>query len=258
MIAAASLLLAAGLVGLSADSAWGTHEWDLVSEVRADCWVFDPEEEPDPLTALEPDQLKPADNRPFFEKGWKHDTKDGRWEHPKWSVRIVPGVLLVARFDHVLMPKYTDPSDPKQLRWRMMETGRYRVTNLSRFRSESWLWYESDIPYRCPLSEWLWISQYPCRREYDWTGGRIVSSSQRFSSVYSGARLNTPLWMIVPPLLVLPATRLPWLLGLRGRRRERLGLCAKCAYDLRGSPPDGACPECGAERSLAAMERPLP
>lgn len=252
MIAAASLLVAAGLVGLSIDSARWLHEWDLVSEVRADRWVFDSEKEPDPLRALEPDQLKPADNRPFFEKGWKHDIKDGRREGPKWNVRIVPGVLLVARFDHVLMPKYTDPSDPRQLRWRMMETGRYRVTTLSRFR------YESDIPYRCPLSEWLWISQHPCWRGCNWSGDRIVGSSQRFSTVYSGTRLSIPLWMIVPPLLVLPATRLPWLLGLRGRRRERLGLCAKCAYDLRGSPPDGACPECGAERSLATMERPLP
>jgi hypothetical protein len=53
----------------------------------------------------------------------------------------------------------------------------------------------------------------------------------------------------LPPLLWLAAY------GRRRRlirRRNRLGLCLRCGYDLRGSPP-GRCSECG-----AAGERTIP
>lgn len=49
----------------------------------------------------------------------------------------------------------------------------------------------------------------------------------------------------LPPLLWLgAAARRTWV----GRRRRRLGLCRRCAYDLRGIPP-GVCPECGGGRA---------
>ncbi len=49
-----------------------------------------------------------------------------------------------------------------------------------------------------------------------------------------------------------------WLLfaapfALRRRRRVKLGMCVKCGYDLRGSPPHADttnCPECGARRTM--------
>ena len=44
--------------------------------------------------------------------------------------------------------------------------------------------------------------------------------------------------LAVPPALWLVA-------DVRGRRKHRAGLCARCGYDLRASP--GRCPECGAE-----------
>jgi hypothetical protein len=60
---------------------------------------------------------------------------------------------------------------------------------------------------------------------------RIIPLGFLFNTLfYAGV-----LWMIfaAPP-------------ALRRRRRIRLGLCPKCAYDLRGMPSDSStCPECG-------------
>ncbi|MCX5659972.1 MAG: hypothetical protein NTW19_09660 [Planctomycetota bacterium] len=61
-----------------------------------------------------------------------------------------------------------------------------------------------------------------------------------------------PCWLIL--LLFLP---LPLLCarGWRGRRRAiASGCCTSCGYDLRGSPPEGDCPECGAKRAAEALK----
>jgi len=50
-------------------------------------------------------------------------------------------------------------------------------------------------------------------------------------------RFTISYWLIVLLTLILPASR------IRFRKRHRLGLCAKCGYDLRATPD--RCPECG-------------
>jgi hypothetical protein len=53
--------------------------------------------------------------------------------------------------------------------------------------------------------------------------------------------MAAPHWLFLPPLAVLPAAVASrrWTC----RRRDALGLCAACGYDLRATP--GRCPECG-------------
>jgi hypothetical protein len=60
---------------------------------------------------------------------------------------------------------------------------------------------------------------------------------------YAARYVIVPLW----PLLLPPLTWWAAVLWLRRRkrRRARLGLCARCGYDLRGSSGAASCPECG-------------
>lgn len=63
-------------------------------------------------------------------------------------------------------------------------------------------------------------------------------------------------WMIAMPwwMMFLPGLGLWWVAGQperRGRRRQKLGLCVQCGYDLRGTP--GHCPECGRSSEMAIV-----
>lgn len=49
-------------------------------------------------------------------------------------------------------------------------------------------------------------------------------------------------WLLILILAVLPGA---WL-TMRDRARKSPGCCTQCGYDLRGTAPDKACPECGA------------
>ncbi len=57
-----------------------------------------------------------------------------------------------------------------------------------------------------------------------------------------------PHWFFALLFAALPATQLRSI--LRTRRRNRVGLCQHCGYDLRASPD--RCPECGHAASTAA------
>jgi hypothetical protein len=66
------------------------------------------------------------------------------------------------------------------------------------------------------------------------------------------ATTSFPLWFAPAAFALLP---LVWSVRLaRGRRRNRLGLCQICGYDLRASPD--RCPECGAA-AVASRLKPL-
>jgi hypothetical protein len=53
--------------------------------------------------------------------------------------------------------------------------------------------------------------------------------------------LVVPLWFVVAVLGCLPACR--FYVAYRRQRIRKLGLCARCGYDLRATPE--RCPECG-------------
>jgi len=70
-----------------------------------------------------------------------------------------------------------------------------------------------------------------------------------YRPIWVGAIANTVFWAVVVALI----RHVPgW---LRARIRRRSGLCPACAYDLRGSPANGNCPECGIPRPGAAFPR---
>jgi len=57
--------------------------------------------------------------------------------------------------------------------------------------------------------------------------------------------LFVPYWMIAVPTALLPTAWIRlWSIRRRSLHLTRLGLCATCGYDLRGTP--NRCPECGA------------
>jgi hypothetical protein len=59
-------------------------------------------------------------------------------------------------------------------------------------------------------------------------------------------RLDAALWPLPLPPLLLGTFLL--LSAYRLRLRASLGLCPRCAYDLRATPPTSPCPECGTPR----------
>jgi hypothetical protein len=63
---------------------------------------------------------------------------------------------------------------------------------------------------------------------------------------FLGWILVVPMWMAVVPLGVLPVIQTLRMMGHRRRaRREAMGLCPFCGYDLRAHKAGQRCPECG-------------
>jgi len=72
-------------------------------------------------------------------------------------------------------------------------------------------------------------------------GSRFGYFSQRIDPVHFARYIWFPHWLLALVFAILPAL---WFRSFaRTRKRRRLGLCAKCNYDLRASKE--RCPECG-------------
>ena len=105
-----------------------------------------------------------------------------------------------------------------------------------------------DVPADPLLHGALWHDEPPSYAEdvgrlpTPWQAAGFMFVPQMPGATERGWAVAVPLWF----LLLLFGARPAWQL-LRGRRersrRSRLGLCARCGYDLRATP--GRCPECG-------------
>ena len=113
----------------------------------------------------------------------------------------------------------------------------------------------TDMPYRANIDGLFLLSEvkgYPGDLE------RItINQSKNMSPRWEAAgflfvRVNGPMWgwavaMPLWPLFLLTASYPAWhyraWLRPERRRREKLGLCLRCGYDLRASAE--RCPECG-------------
>jgi hypothetical protein len=83
----------------------------------------------------------------------------------------------------------------------------------------------------------------------------ITGSAIFMIPTYSFERYAVSVWLVAA-IILLPvwcAIALATARAFRRRVRRRRGLCEACGYDLRGSPPGGACPECGASTSKAPV-----
>lgn len=135
------------------------------------------------------------------------------WARSKW------------RYDALLFaperqPLWAIKSDQGQLYFvRDLVEGRARVPGIA-FGS-------TDLPYQPNI--FLWSS---------FLGFGRVAADAEFGLVRG---VTFPHWFLAVLFAILPAL---WLRSLiRSRRRNRLGLCPRCGYDLRATPD--RCPEYG-------------
>ena len=98
------------------------------------------------------------------------------------------------------------------------------------------------------------------RRRWEFFGFRDFETQWKPKYKSSATTGVVGVWYVVVPLW-MPASffAVVWsfkflLPSLRRRRRERLGLCLSCGYDLRGSI--NRCPECGNEFEGAGVGSP--
>jgi len=85
-------------------------------------------------------------------------------------------------------------------------------------------------------------------------GGEVRYRNLPVSHTESIVAVWAPSWFVALGSGALPAR---WAyVWLRGRRRERRGMCLRCGYDLRGASEK--CPECGTVISKSTGGTPVP
>jgi hypothetical protein len=82
-----------------------------------------------------------------------------------------------------------------------------------------------------------------------WALGKDSASNRALSS--TSWRVVIPMWAMTVLSAILPIIGLARNMQLR--RRKRVGLCAKCGYDLRATPD--RCPECGTIKPATSVLR---
>ncbi|MBX3379531.1 MAG: hypothetical protein KF805_05525 [Phycisphaeraceae bacterium] len=99
--------------------------------------------------------------------------------------------------------------------------------------------------------QYVWLPIPPEMQGWHLDMGGSAPLQWWFNGEWDDAARNVsvPLWAVCLPVLI--ATGAAWRLDVLATRRKKVGRCATCGYDRAGLKLDAACPECGAESSLA-------
>jgi hypothetical protein len=136
----------------------------------------------------------------------------------------------------------------------------------SRWRSVTWVWTAPNADRRAiqvgqgafrvsRYTPYVWVREgwhvQPCPDAvFGWP--QSASATPSLVSRLGVKKSDIPMYgnstavsLLYPAVLTSGPALLLWIIHVRALRRERLGHCRKCGYDLRGLSAGAACPECG-------------
>jgi hypothetical protein len=158
--------------------------------------------------------------------------KTGRAKNEPWS-HAIPGHFLSSR-DLVGLVGRDGPVESAPIPWTEVKLVGLPIT-LNRWR------YPGPFDYEGTLSENAWM--------HDLIGEPDSSQSAQIREMWHRPldmqMIAIPHWKALAGTALLPLLTLGRFIGRTSldRRRNRLGLCPSCGYDLRATP--NHCPECG-------------